>query len=490
MKPCNQQQIHSKQSLRKALRMQFLCLAFAGSAHSPMLWAQTDSDQAAISSASQSEETPQTLQVDSQSSITAGFEYSSKPAGGIPNPLSLDFLLSELPAQFPDWFAQQAKIQMKQADLAGLEAEDAMKVDLQGRLSRREFVEESQNHNLLALHFGKSLYNFGYTDGLLASLQSEVEAESAFQGSLLNLHKFNMMQAFFNVILADFQFRIDNEQMAIEYISFDKSKDRHEVGQISDVEMIQAESNYQQALLQRSKSEQNQLRSRVNLANVIGYANARPDEMRMPSLKVFAQRDPKALNLEQLYAQLEQSNPELLRIQALINAQQAKWQAVQKSNYPEVRTDAWVGQLSSQPEVREGSWRVDLSMSMPLYDGGQQKSEGLQVQAKQIKLAADYQSLAQNLRQEVADVYFQLKLLEAEKEANQRFGDYADLYLDFSRALYENEQATDLGTSMVRLSEANYRVVAWRFKQALLWSKLDLLLGKPIQLTDPAPQGS
>lgn len=413
------------------------------------------------------------------SSSTSMTLYSQQ-VEGFPSPLSLDYLLNELPVQSPQIFLQNARIAKQQAELKGAESVTGIKINLEGRLSRREFAEQSQAHHRYAIHLGKQLYDFGLTEGLATAEKLEFEANQALQGFVLERHKFQVMQAFFNVILADFQFRIDNEQMAIEYIAFDKSKDRHQVGQISDVAMVKAESDYQQALLNRSRSEQRQLSSRLALANTIGYANVRPDEMKMPSLKVFEQRDLESLTIESLYSQIESDNPELKRLKTLWQAQISRVDALRRANYPEIRADAWAGKLSSQPEVREGKWRADLSLSMPLYDSGKSKSEVLSAQAKAIKLAAEYEQLAQQLRQQVADIYFQLKLLKTELEANYLFGDYADLYLDFSRALYENERATDLGSSMVRLSEANYRMVEWRFKQALLWSQLDVLLGNTI----------
>lgn len=406
--------------------------------------------------------------------------YAKKPAGEFPNPLTLEYLLNELPVQSPAVFLQNAKLARKQAKGLGIESVNAWKLDLEGRLTRREFTEEPQNHHRAALHIGKQLYDFGVTDGLTLAQQQEIESEAGFQNFVLQSHKLKVMQSFFDVILADFQYRIDNEQMAIEYIAYDKSKDRHEVGQVSDVAMIEAESNYQQALLKRSQAEQRQLSSRVSLANTMGYAKVRPDEMKMPSLKGFSKRDAKALNLDELYQKLEENNPQLQRLKGLWQAQLQRVEALRNLNSPTIRADAWAGKLSSHPELREGSWRADLSIHVPLYDGQANKSELMSAQAKAIKLSAEYEQQAQMLRQEIADIYFQLKLLKAEQEANFVFGDYADLYLDFSRALYENERATDLGSSMVRLSEANYRMVEWQFKQALLWSQLDLLLGKMV----------
>ncbi len=97
-------------------------------------------------------------------------------------------------------------------------------------------------------------------------------------------------------------------------------------------------------------------------------------------------------------------------------------------------------------------------------------------------IQAEIHQYQQSLRDQVADLYFKLQMAEAEKKQNKVFGEYSEIYLDYSRALYENESTTDLGDSMVRLSEANYQVIAQQFRQTLHWAQLDYLIGKPVQL--------
>ncbi|WP_319381640.1 TolC family protein [Thiomicrorhabdus sp.] len=396
----------------------------------------------------------------------------------LPNPLTLEYLLNDFEMVSPRLLLQQAKIARLKADT--LLSQNDLQADLQGRLGRREFGEKDLPHNLLALHVGKVLYDFGRESLRQEAVAGHLNAEQSLMDSVQERQKLDVMQAYFNVLLADFQYRIDNEAMAIEYVSFDKAKDFHDVGQVSDVDLLEAENRYQNILLARSRSEQKQLQTRIQLANVLGLPKARPDELKMPDLGVYLKRDAKALNLEEAQESVLQQNPQLVALNGKIEAQQAALASASKTGMPTIRGDAWVGSLSSQPEVREGRWRADLTLDVPLMDGGLTDLAKAQAQAKLAEYEANYQQLAQALREQVADLYFQIKLLEAEKKKHQTFGDYADLYLDYSRALYENEVSTDFGDSMVRLSQANYDMVSWRFKQALLWAQLDYLSGKPL----------
>jgi len=55
---------------------------------------------------------------------------------------------------------------------------------------------------------------------------------------------------------------------------------------------------------------------------------------------------------------------------------------------------------------------------------------------------------------------------------------YRDLNLDRSRALYEMEVSTDLGDSMVQITEAEYLSAQADYKMAEAWTRLDILTGQ------------
>ncbi|WP_084151583.1 TolC family protein [Thiomicrorhabdus sp. Milos-T2] len=437
----------------------------------------------------QSQAQSQTQAKTGQEQVINGVENAKKsgPLTPLPNPLTLNLLLDSYANQSPEIALQMAKINMAKATLESNQVTNSWQANIAGRLEQRDFAEETQPHNLLALHVGKVLYDFEQSDNQLQADSLSIEQQKTWLQSVENKQRLNVVKAYLNVLLADFQYRIDNEAMAVEYVGYDKVKDRHAIGQFSDVDLLAAEQEYQAALVKRMQAEQMQLKTRIELANTLGLPNERPDELRFPKLESFETRSIKEISLETLQNQVLANN---IQLKTLEQAQQAQTFALQKAkntSSPSLRADAWVGQLSSYPQIREGNWKASLSVDVPLYDGGAKSSATNKVQAQLSQIKAQYGQLQQTLRSEVADIYFQLTLLDAEKKQHQIFGDYADLYLDYSRALYENESSTDLGDAMVRLSEANYDMVAWQFKQALLWLQLDYLQGKTIRLDKPSP---
>lgn len=403
----------------------------------------------------------------------------------LPEPLTLEYLLSEAYIiRSPQILLQNGRLQQAKSLMLSNQQTTDWQANIEGRLAWREFAQETQNHHLLALHIGKVIYDFEQTDLQVLSAGQQLEAEETLSELVDNQQRLSVMQAFFNVLLADFQFRIDDEAMAVEYVGFDKIKDLHAIGQLSDVDLLAAENSYQKILVNRVRSESNQLKTRVTLANVLHQPTARPGEFVFPSLKSFAKRTLKETNLEDLQAQVLQQSPALQAKLLQLNSQKLALESALSQGKPTLRADAWAGQLSSYPEVREGNWHAELSVNIPLYDAGAQAAVAT-ARSNLLMAQAQYQELSQSLRAEVSELYFQIKLLQVEKAQHQAFGDYADLYLDYSRALYENESTTDLGDAMVRLSQANYNSVAWQFKQALLWSQIDYLMGQKVGLELP-----
>jgi outer membrane protein TolC len=400
----------------------------------------------------------------------------------LPNPLTLEFALEQTATAALPLQLQAAKLAYAQAQVKQQSVSTNVVVDAQGRLGRREFAEENQAHNLLALHVGKVLYDFNQNQYAIDAAQQNALAEQTRLGAVENQYRLSLMQAFFNVLLADFQYRIDNEEMAVAFIGFDKAKDYHALGKLSDVDLLSEQTAYEKILVKRSQSATAQLQSRLQLANALNLPTARPDELSFPDLKSYVNRDVKGLNLQTLQEQALQNNLPLQALTQQLAAQQLALQSSQSLGKPTVRGDAWAGQLSSYPETREGAWQVGITVDVPLYDGGARSAAVALSSAQMHQAQANIQLYSQQLRDDVADVYFKIQLLAAEKTQNNVFGDYADLYLDYSRALYENESSTDLGDAMVRLSQANFNDVAWQFKQALLWAQLDYLLGKSVTL--------
>jgi len=402
----------------------------------------------------------------------------------LPEPLSLESLMALPVTISPQVQLQQAKQQQALALIGQQQSVNALELNVVGRLGWREFANETQENHQLALHVGKQLYDFGRQNALTEAQQQLTKAESRFGIRQNHQFQLQLMQAFFNIILADYQYRVQNESMAVAYVILDKAKDRHELHQISDVAYLKRQNDYEKILLLRSKAENEQRRTRSVVANLVGQPQALSDKLTFPNLEAYSQRS--LPTLEALQQQVLSNNLQLKGLGLQRQAALSQLQGEKVANNPVFRLDAWGGQLSSYEKKYEGKWRVDLSMQMPLVDGGLKSSAVAKQKAQIQQIQAQIAATKQALRDQVSELFFTIKLSEAEKKQLQLQADYADLYLDFSRALYENESQTDLGDSMVQLSESNYQMISQQFKQTLAWAQLDFLSGQAPSFKKPA----
>ena len=71
-----------------------------------------------------------------------------------------------------------------------------------------------------------------------------------------------------------YDFRVQDEVMAIAYVRVDRARDRQELGQISDIERLAAETTYQEARSARYQAQTEQRIRRVQLAEALNRPGA------------------------------------------------------------------------------------------------------------------------------------------------------------------------------------------------------------------------
>lgn len=393
----------------------------------------------------------------------------------LPTPLTLDYVL-DLPASMsPEVMQQKARLLHAQAQQAQVNAQDRVQFDLQARLGKREFMGEDQDFNMAALHMGLPLYDFGRTANQDQAWLFDTKANQYQLETIEKQFRLDLMQAYFNVLLADLNYRVENEAMAIAYVTLDKVQESYELGRESDANLYAAEEHYQKVFVKRQQAQADLRRSRMLLANAMGRSDATISRVTLPDLSNLPE---KLLKVEDYLALAMDQNPQILAMKQAYEASGYRVESARAGKRPEIRADAWVGQLSSYPEVREGHYQAEVSINVPLYDGGLTKSKVDGERAQRQQVQANLIQTQQQVREQVTNLYFQLSLLDVEKQAVKAGQTFAGFNLDYKRAIYENELQADLGDAMVRISQATYDALEFDLKRALLWAKMQALTGQ------------
>ncbi len=91
-----------------------------------------------------------------------------------------------------------------------------------------------------------------------------------------------IVQRYFDVLLADLSFMRDDEAMAVGYIQYDRADNRRELGQVSPLRVAELEAAYQIIRRQRAASDASRRLTRSLLAQAIGQPTDLPKTLIEP----------------------------------------------------------------------------------------------------------------------------------------------------------------------------------------------------------------
>ncbi len=402
---------------------------------------------------------------------------AAEPPTALPQPLTLQQALSYVDELHPAMQKARAEQLAAEARQQESEAVDDLSISLEARARwvqpPTSFSEEAVDDHKGSLFVRKSLYDFGRSSNLQQAARSEAQAMAMQYQSQRDQHRLDIMSAFFDVLLADQENFRDNEAMAIAFIALDRLRNRQELGQSSDIEVLEQESHYQGVRYRVLESESRQRITRSQLANLLNRPGELPAELVPPT---FDHAERPLPEYEQLLDLAQLHNPTLKSIQLALQAAQRRVEGVRSERLP--RLD---GELEASSYSRElggnDQWRAGVTLSVPIYNGNRVDSAVAVAQAEVMRLRSELTQARQELRQALLQSWFELQRLKLQREQAQSELDYRELYLDRSRANYEMEVTADLGDAMVRMSDAQLGLIKNDFDTALAWEQLRALIG-------------
>lgn len=339
--------------------------------------------------------------------------------------------------------------------------------------------DRDSNDSRASLSLSRRLYDFGYSDALEDAARSALVGSEHGQLHARQQAQLQIMRAFYDVLLADLEFARDNELMSVAFIRADRARDRNEIGQMSDVDMLEAEADYQEVRRQRFASETRQLLSRSRLALAMGRPNDLASDLVMP---VLALPEPQALNFEDFWQQVLAGSPELLALRAGRDAARDKIEAARNAHGPVLsgEIDASVYNRSTASTHPVG---VGLRLEVPLLTGGAGDAAVAEALAASRHAEAELRAAELRLRQQALELWMGRNDIRADVQAFEAQADFRDLYLDRSRALYELELRTDLGDAMARTSEVRLKHAGALFEWAMTEARLKAMTGSLLEET-------
>ncbi|NOX90922.1 MAG: TolC family protein [Gammaproteobacteria bacterium] len=398
----------------------------------------------------------------------------------LPEPLTLEFALGLASADHPELQIAAAELERARAEQWRVDAETGVNATLFARLRwvdppSSRIIQESRDDHLVKLSLEKSLYDFGRSTAKENATLAARNQRTLIYRDTFTRHRIDIMAAFFDVLLADQSYVRDTEEMSMTFVNSDLARERNELGQLSDIELMETRSLFQASRLRQAQSEAAQRTTRARLADLLNRPGQLSEKLSIPQLSFAARKPPEDVN--DWFTELEQGSPQLQALMAQQVSAKAQLNLAQADDNP---------LLSGQVEVSEytrtfggnDNWRVGVSLDVPLFNSGRSAALQARRRAELRKIEAGLERQRRVLRQQLLNIWTELQTLRVEKQRLAFDQDYRDLYLDLRRAQYELEVATDLGDAMVSMSALRYRVMRADFATALAWARIDALLGR------------
>lgn len=393
--------------------------------------------------------------------------------------LTLEAALAAAESAHPDLLMAEADRDSAVANRDIASSQQDTRINLEGILrSGRPTtgVPDFTSDNSVRLTARKTLYDFGRSGDAELAAKFELKAREADLTTTLDQRRLEITARYFDVLLADMQYTVDNELMAVYYVNFDQGKDRLAQGQISSVELAELESRYQDILLKRNASAQRQRITRAMLANAMNRP-VLPDDLEDPKLPGNQRALP---DYETLLPIMLRNNPRLHAQQELLAASQQRISSLRAENGPTLDAEVEAADYS-RPATTRNSYSAGLILTWPLYQGNRSDSRVTREMARFNKLQAGAEKLKMDLTQALLETCLDITQLQSTaRTAARKYTEYRDLQLERSRGLYELELKSNLGTSMSETSDARLRVRRNEYQLALGYARLDALLGKPL----------
>lgn len=395
----------------------------------------------------------------------------------LPEPLTLELALSLAHDAHPVVMQADAERELARSTVDASDAQNGLNVYVEGRARWIEppsnSPDQSHDDHKLSLIARKNLYDFGRSSARQRSVEADLRNRELRYLNIYSQRRIDIMQRYFDVLFADLEFSRDDEAMAVAYVTLDKLRQRHELGQVSDIELLQQEASYQQSRRQRSRSEARQRSSREILAIVLNRPGQPPSNLQTPDLDAVVRPVPE---YSELLEKAQRNNPQLRALQEQVAASEERVKMARAGNRPtligEAEASAYSRELGSNDPLRVG-----VVLTIPLYTSGAVDASIGQEQARLYRSQAELRTVEDEIRQAVLLLWQELEQLRIEADEAQAQMVYRELYLDRSRANYEMEMSTDLGDAMVLLTEAQLAQARVQFQTALAWERLNGLTG-------------
>ena len=407
---------------------------------------------------------------------------SDAAPAALPDPLSLKQAIEFSDNNHPDLEIATSHLDRSEANFRATKADKGFDLSLNAygqSVDPANGTPGPVGDSMATILLTKPLYDFGKTGNRIAAAQAQLEGEWSRYFNARQQRRLDIMSLFFDVLLADLRYRVDDETMARTYVTYDRIRKRHDLGQVSDVVLMEYESRYREALSKRVASDAKRRATRARLAIGMNRPDELADNLTPPILDDLDRQVP---DYDKVIANVLKSNPVVIAMRYEVNAAEKSLRSAKAFSRPELDLELEASQFERPIGLRNDA-RAGVVMKWPIYQGGAKRAKVVEADANLREKRALLTRTENVLRQKTLELLQKIDELQYQRKASKVLVDYRDLKLDQSRALYEMEARATLGDAMIGVTDAQWRAARVNYQLALAWAQLKALSGELVEKT-------
>ena len=365
-----------------------------------------------------------------------------------------------------------------EVDLVRLDADSALTASLSLELRAAdklitpdtEFDDDSRS----LLTIDKPLTRFGQDRALRSGLKKRLLASDQLQKYGRSMMRITIMQAFFDVLAADYAYAAANEEMTLAYLEFQDMEERKALDEVSEIEVLEKQTEYLDAFSRREIIASEQRASRLRMALAVNRQDATPGILLEPDLSVYERVLPE---YEILIEQVLENNPEIQASQLRYESATKEFQIRSGWQTPTLGVRLQAADYASERSVNRDRYRASVYLDIPLTHARNRQGDIAELKARVLQYEAEFEALQHQYRVETLELLQQLKQLQLEKQAAEAELLFREVALDKVRLQYEMEVRARIGRANTQVAKALSRLANVKFDLALAWERIDALAG-------------
>jgi len=249
------------------------------------------------------------------------------------------------------------------------------------------------------------LYDFGSRSANLENARQILAATQAVQTSTIQSVLLGAAQAFYQVqaTLASLDAAIESEQVARESLA--AAQARYDAGSATRADILQAQTAYSQATLNRISTDGKLKNEQGGLANVIGL-DANRKVLLIPANVAAIPADFEG-NVAEMIEEARRMRPDYQAMAAQVKAAEASVDIARSSGQPTVSLSAASNQINSSG-INSNSSQLGINLNIPIFSGysptyrtqaaeAQVEAKAAQMESLRLQISLDVWTAYQNL---------------------------------------------------------------------------------------------